>query len=90
MRYRAILFDADETLFDFQAGNRVAVDRLMDELGYTHPDRYDQYEAVNLECWAALEKGLLTQGQLKLARFVRFFDRYHIDGDAKWASVRFP
>ncbi len=38
MRYKLILFDNDDTLMDFQAGNRNAVDRLMDEVGYFHPD----------------------------------------------------
>ena len=89
MRYKAILFDVDDTLMDFQTGNRNAVNRLMDELGYHHPDRYAQYEAVNLKCWAELEAGLLTQNQLKLARFVRFFDRYPVTGDPKWAAERF-
>ena len=41
MRYKAILFDNDDTLMDFQAGNRIAVNQLMDELGYFHPDRYE-------------------------------------------------
>jgi len=89
MRYRAILFDADETLFDFQAGNRIAVNQLMDELGYLDPDRYEQYEAINLECWAALEKGILSHAQLQVARFVRFFDRYPVRGDPAWAAERF-
>ncbi|MBR1821553.1 MAG: YjjG family noncanonical pyrimidine nucleotidase [Clostridia bacterium] len=89
MRYKVILMDADETLFDFQAGNRIAVSQLMDEVGYVHPDRYAQYEAINLQCWAALEKGLMTQNQLKTARFVRFFDRYRIEGDPKAAGERF-
>ncbi|MBQ6326310.1 MAG: YjjG family noncanonical pyrimidine nucleotidase [Clostridia bacterium] len=89
MRYRAVLFDVDDTLLDFQAGNRNAVNQLMDELGYHDPDRYDQYEAINLKCWQALEAGLLTQNQLKLARFVRFFDRYPVPGDPKWAAERF-
>ena len=89
MRYRAILFDADETLFDFQAGNRIAVNQLMDELGYLDPDRYEQYEAINLECWAALEKGILSHAQLQVARFVRFFDRYPVPGDPRRAAERF-
>ena len=89
MRYRVILFDNDDTLMDFQAGNRNAVNRLMDELGYRHPDRYEQYEAVNRECWAELEQGRLTQGQLRLARFTRFFDRYPVPGDAASAAERF-
>ena len=61
----------------------------MDELGYHDPDRYDQYEAINLKCWRELEAGLLTQNQLKLARFVRFFDRYPVPGDPRWAAERF-
>ena len=89
MRYKAILFDNDDTLMDFQAGNRNAVNRLMDELGYFHPDRYDQYESVNMKCWAELEAGLLTQNQLRVARFVRFFDRYPVSGDPKQAAERF-
>lgn len=89
MRYKVILFDNDDTLMDFQAGNRVALNRLMDELGYRDPRRYDQYEVVNLECWAALEKGLMTQRQLRLARFMRFFDRYPVPGDPAWAAERF-
>ena len=89
MRYRAVLFDVDDTLLDFQTGNRNAVNQLMDELGYYDPDRYDQYEAINLKCWRELEAGLLTQNQLKLARFVRFFDRYPAPGDPGWAAERF-
>ena len=89
MRYKAVLFDVDDTLLDFQTGNRNAVNQLMDELGYFDPDRYDQYEAINLKCWQALEAGLLTQNQLKLARFVRFFDRYPVPGDPRRAAERF-
>lgn len=89
MRYKAILFDNDDTLMDFQAGNRNAVNRLMDELGYFHPERYDQYEAINLQCWAELERGEMTQGQLRLARFARFFERYGLPGDPSLAAERF-
>ena len=89
MRYKAILFDVDDTLLDFQTGNRNAVNQLMDEMGYHDPDRYDQYEAINLKCWKELEAGQLTQSQLKVARFVRFFNRYPVVGDPKWAAERF-
>ena len=81
MRYRAILMDNDDTLMDFQTGNRNAVNRLMDELGYLHPRRYEQYEELNLACWAALERGEMTQAQLRLERFIRFFARYPVSGD---------
>ena len=89
MRYRAILMDADDTLFDFQTGNRAAVNRMMDELGYHHPERFEQYEVINQACWRALEQGTMTQAQLQTARFVRFFDRYGLAGDPEAAGRRF-
>lgn len=89
MSYKAVLFDIDDTLLDFQTGNRNAVNQLMDELGYLHPQRYDQYEAVNLECWAALEKGEMTQAELRRERFIRFFARYSVPGDPLCAAERF-
>ncbi len=89
MRYKVILFDNDDTLMDFQAGNRSAVGSLLDEAGYHHPDRYEQYEEINLACWAALERGEMTQEQLRKERFVRFFTRYGIPADPLWAADRF-
>ncbi len=89
MKYKLILFDNDDTLMDFQAGNRNAVSRLLDEFGYLHPDRYEQYEAVNKECWAELEQGKMEQSRLRLERFTRFFDRYPVPGDAAEAAERF-
>ena len=59
MKYQGILFDLDMTIFDFDAGNRAAVNALMDELDYHSPNRFEEYEAINLACWAALERGEL-------------------------------
>lgn len=89
MKYRAILFDNDDTLMDFQAGNLNAVNKLMDELAYYHPDRYDQYEEINKQCWAALERGEMDQNELRYARFARFFDTYRLPGDPRRAADRF-
>ena len=89
MRYRGILMDADDTIFDFQTANRVAVGLLLNEIGYEHPQRYDQYQEINHACWRLLEQGRMTQGDLKLARWARFFLRYGINADARWAADRF-
>lgn len=89
MRYKGILFDLDDTLFDFQTGNRNAVNALLDEIGYRHPERYDQYEAVNLACWAELEQGKLTQDALRAERFRRFYDQYGIARDPVRDGDRF-
>ena len=89
MRYRGIFMDADDTIFDFQTANRVSVGLLLNEIGYEHPQRYEQYQEINDACWKLLEQGRMTQGDLKLARWARFFLRYGINADAKWASERF-
>ena len=89
MRYKGILFDLDMTLFDFDAGNRIAVGRLLDEVGYAAPNRYEEYEAINRACWQALERGEISQGELRALRFRRFFEQYGIDADADAAADRF-
>ena len=89
MRYKGILFDVDMTLFDFDAGNRISVNQLLDEVGYRSPNRFDEYEAVNKACWAALERGEMTQGELRYARFRRFFRQYGIAADPDAAADRF-
>lgn len=89
MRYKGIFIDLDMTLFDFDAGNRIAVDALLDEVGYRSPDRFAEYEAVNRACWAALERGEMTQAELKVLRFRRFFRQYGIAADAEAAADRF-
>ena len=87
--YRAVLMDADDTIFDFAAGNRRAVNRLMDEIGYDHPDRFDRYQEINHACWAALERGEMTQAELQVARFARFLERYNLPHDPVKTADRF-
>lgn len=87
--YKAVLMDADDTIFDFGAGNRRAVDTLMDEIGYHHPDRFEQYQEINHACWAALEKGEMTQAELQVARWARFLERYGLSHDAETTANRF-
>jgi len=87
--YRAVLMDADDTIFDFAAGNRRAVNQMMDEIGYHHPDRFDQYQEINHACWEALERGEMTQAELQVARWARFLERYGVERDAVQTADRF-
>lgn len=89
MRYKGILMDLDMTLFDFEAGNRIAVGLLLDGVGYRAPNRYEEYEAVNKACWAALERGELRQDELRTLRFRRFFGQCGIHADPVAAGNRF-
>ena len=58
MKYRGILMDADDTIFDFQTANHRAVEQLMDEIGYRTPNRYEEYQEINHACWEAVDAEL--------------------------------
>ncbi len=86
MRYKGIFIDADDTLFDFQAGERVAVGRVLEHLGILDPGAAAAYQAINAGLWLDLEKGLTTQAQLKIRRFELLMARYGVPGDPAKAA----
>lgn len=72
MRYEKILIDLDDTLLDFHTANRRAIAQLMGELKLASDTVFDEYQAVNHACWAALERGEMDQETLHVERFRRF------------------
>ena len=89
MRYKLILLDADDTIFDFQAGNKNAVNELAQELGLASPTVFDEYQVHNHACWEALERGEMTQEILHAERFHRFLASKNRDDDPKAVADRF-
>lgn len=89
MRYKMILLDIDDTIFDFQAGNRNAVGALTAELGLSSPTVFDEYQAINHACWEALERGEMTQEILHVERFRRFLASKGRSDDPKAVADRF-
>jgi 2-haloacid dehalogenase len=73
MRYDLLLADADGTLFDFHAGERVALQAAMTAFGLPVDDEIAAlYSRVNLSHWKRLERGETTQARLKVERFTDF------------------
>lgn len=70
-----ILFDLDDTLFDFHADERVALEKTFAELGI-HLDNAvcARYSEINQAQWKALELGEITRAQVKLRRFEQLFE----------------
>ena len=89
MRYERILMDLDDTVFDFQAGNRRAVAALMAELGLSSPTVFDEYQAINHACWEALERGEMTQEVLHIERFRRFLQAKGRSDNPESVAIRF-
>lgn len=89
MRYKCILMDIDDTLFDFVPGNRNAITALMAELGLSSPTIYEEYEVINNACWKALERGEMDQGTLHVERFRRFLATKNRSDDPEKVAARF-
>ena len=75
MRYPWILFDADDTIFDFSRSARHAFLQTLDFFKINGRDDYwEVYEYFNKETWAAFERQEITAVELRRIRFERFLD----------------
>lgn len=86
MRYDALLMDADMTIYDFHTAEREALKGVLDYLNIEDPQAVPIYSKINARCWADLEKGLLTQDELRLRRFRELLDYYKIEADLEEVS----
>ncbi|MCB2205643.1 YjjG family noncanonical pyrimidine nucleotidase [bacterium] len=71
--YRAIFFDADDTIFDYRSGENAAFAATAREFGLQDrlEDAQMRYRKHNADVWRALEEGRITQDALKIERFHR-------------------
>lgn len=76
MKYEIIIFDADETLFDFKKSERDAFKNAMLEfdIEYDESHHLKIYQGINTAIWKEFEEGLITQEKLKVERFKRLSD----------------
>ena len=72
-RYKIVLLDADNTLFDFNASEMRAIHAVLRERGYT-PDvaTVNTYLQINSALWEAFARGEVGQDHLLVERFRRF------------------
>ncbi len=88
MGYTHVLFDADDTLFDFQKACRRALSLTVESMvGHELPEAFEIYERNNRRWWLAFEKGEVTMEQLSVGRFVDFTDQMgvsHISTPEGW------
>jgi len=79
-RYRYLLFDIDNTLMDFSAGEKAALYQTMAELGSPISDEGHQaYLAINAGVWAKFEQGLLDSKTVQRLRFEQFLEHLRQD-----------
>ncbi len=72
-RYRYLLFDIDNTLMDFTAGERAALFQTMEQLGAPiREEDYHRYLEINKAAWARFEAGELDSKSVQRVRFEDF------------------
>lgn len=68
MKYKWILFDADDTLFHFDALKGLQLMFSRHDVDFTAED-YQQYQQTNKPLWVDYQEGRITADQLKNIRF---------------------
>ena len=80
--YSILLFDADNTLFNFDAGNRRAFSEVCRICHLPDTDElFHAYEAVNAEMWSAFDRGECTKDFLVVERFRLFLELAGLQAD---------
>jgi YjjG family noncanonical pyrimidine nucleotidase len=81
-KYYCILFDADNTLLDFDAAESKALADTLTHYGI-EPDNetVQTYRAINTALWAQLESGQIRRDKLMNERFTRFLKAVNAAGN---------
>lgn len=88
--YSHILFDMDDTIFDFQQAQLVSFKCVLKK--YDVPfslEAYQCYENINHNLWQQFDAGILSKDRVQNERFVRFFDAMNIDIDGMQANLSY-
>ena len=83
MSYDILLFDADRTLYDFDASEKLAFFEVAPNYGVIPTDdNFELYKKINNENWQALEMGLFKKDRIVVRRFEQFLQAVGVQGDA--------
>ena len=83
-RYRWLLFDADDTLFDYVAAESAALREAFGRHGIPYDTGYlARYQRVNRLAWREFEDGRITQAVLRTRRFEHLFADLGVTTDVR-------
>jgi len=73
-KYELFLFDADNTLYDFDKAESCALKTMFDYCGFEYSERVLAiYRGINSQAWRDYEDGKISKKDLQSIRFERFF-----------------
>ena len=81
-KYDYLLFDADNTLFDFHTSEAYALEKVLSGLGIEfHAGHVANYRVINHTVWRDFENGKLAKKHLRNRRFELFFKEIGVRAD---------
>ena len=80
--YKYLLFDADNTLLDFDLAEECALKETLSvsPLGFSE-EIHKRYHIINDLEWKRLERGETTREKLRIERFAKLYNEYGMDGE---------
>ena len=89
-RYTTVLFDADNTLLDFDRSEREALREALGGMGVKADEEMIQaYSEINQSFWKMLERGEIAKSELRVARFAAFCARFSLSLDVPQLSLAY-
>ena len=80
-KIKAILWDIDGTLLNFEEAEKYAIRKCFSifELGECSDEMLKIYSKINKGYWQRLERGEITKKEVLEGRFIDFFKKYGLD-----------
>lgn len=86
-KYTTLIFDLDDTLFDFKACEKNGLKNVFAHYGLQYNEEtFGEYELVNQMIWREIEQGTANKSEILNQRFRLFFQKYQIEVDGSEAE----
>lgn len=82
--YQWLIFDADNTLFDYNKAEKIALLKTLDDfnINYDNNSIIDIYHKINHKLWMDFDKGIVkSQAEIKRRRTSELFEALNVDRD---------
>jgi len=87
LKYNWLLFDADDTLFDFSRAEAKALKWTLEQAGlHFEPEYPSLYARLNQQVWQEFERGIVTSQELRIKRFRLFLQETGLNSEPQTIS----
>jgi len=89
-KYDVFLFDADNTLYDYDKAESHALRTMFDYCGFAYDEsKRARYRTINSQTWRDYEDGKISKADLQTIRFERFFEEIGVKHNTADFNTRY-